>query len=382
MNKIINKELAFNGKRVRVQLDPRTGIWVAIHDVATALRRPSYMLTNPVFTMCPTACKIIFEANRNSMWGAHPADLVPYFKSVSSDNARAYKLYNELVEWLNKLSPETLCVAACTENNDTDDSCTLVKNDIQEAQDVLRVFSHPDFGDVRTVAVNGEPMFCLADICKALGLTNPSTVKIRLEQEDTQLIDLRTLNFTEGRNFINPMVTFINESAFYDVILHSNAASAKPFRKWVTSEVLPSIRKTGAYVAATPDDDPETIIARGLIAAKEALERMEQRALQAEGSYRIAKPKAEYYDAVIGERDVFTTSQLAGELNISYPTLRKLLFENEVITSRCGIISLTPRYEEWAITTCNSPRNSCKRIKWTKSGRKGIFALLAPQIPA
>lgn len=117
--------------------------------------------------------------------------------------------------------------------------CANVPNDIE-------IFKNERFGEVRVAGTSEEPLFCLADICKAVDLTNPSSVKSRLEPEDTQLIDLHALN---GSLTIvgNSMATFVTETGFYEVLLFSNSEKVKPFRRWITKEVLPSIRKTGQY---------------------------------------------------------------------------------------------------------------------------------------
>ena len=111
----------------------------------------------------------------------------------------------------------------------------------------IQIFKNERFGEVR-VAENekGEPIFCLADMCKVLDLTNPSAVKNRLDVEDVQMIDLHALNYEMAGN---SMATFINETGFYEVLLFSSSPKVKPFRRWVTAEVLPTMRKTGGYVA-------------------------------------------------------------------------------------------------------------------------------------
>ena len=113
----------------------------------------------------------------------------------------------------------------------------------------LKIFSNPAFGQVRTAGIPENPMFCLADVCNAVELTNPSSVKSRLDREDVQLIDLHALNY---QMVGNSMATFVNEAGFYDVLLFSTSPKVKPFRRWVTHEVLPSIRKTGQYSVAQP----------------------------------------------------------------------------------------------------------------------------------
>lgn len=103
--------------------------------------------------------------------------------------------------------------------------------------DNLQIFKNSEFGEVRTVTVNDEPMFCLTDICKALEMSNPTMVAQRLDDDERTKLDLGRQGETN----------FITESGLYAVILRSDKPNAKKFRKWVTSEVLPSIRKTGSY---------------------------------------------------------------------------------------------------------------------------------------
>lgn len=102
----------------------------------------------------------------------------------------------------------------------------------------LQIFNNEEFGEVRTAVVNDEPMFCLIDICKALEIKNATDVAKRLDEDE-----LTRLNLGSRAGETN----FITESGLYAVILRSDKPNAKKFRKWVTSEVLPSIRKTGSY---------------------------------------------------------------------------------------------------------------------------------------
>lgn len=102
----------------------------------------------------------------------------------------------------------------------------------------LVIFSNPQFGDIRTAGTSEQPLFCLADVCKALGLENSRQVKQRL---DDGVISNDIILDSLGRK---QQAVFINEDGLYDVILDSRKPEAKAFRKWITSEVLPSIRKT------------------------------------------------------------------------------------------------------------------------------------------
>lgn len=100
---------------------------------------------------------------------------------------------------------------------------------------------HYKSSEVRTVELNGEPWFALKDVCAVLGISNHKMTAQRLDEDEVSLTDLTD---SMGRQ---QETTVINESGLYNVILRSDKPEAKPFRKWVTSEVLPSIRKTGSY---------------------------------------------------------------------------------------------------------------------------------------
>lgn len=102
----------------------------------------------------------------------------------------------------------------------------------------LQIFNSEEFGEVRTALINDEPMFCLIDICKALEIKNATDVAKRLDEDE-----LTRLNLGSRAGETN----FITESGLYAVILRSDKPNAKKFRKWVTAEVLPQIRKTGSY---------------------------------------------------------------------------------------------------------------------------------------
>ncbi len=102
----------------------------------------------------------------------------------------------------------------------------------------LEIFKNREFGEIRTVTMDGAPMFCLIDICKALGMSNPTMVAQRLDEDELTKLDLGSRAGDTN---------FITESGLYAVILRSDKPNAKKFRKWVTSEVLPQIRKTGSY---------------------------------------------------------------------------------------------------------------------------------------
>lgn len=198
----------------------------------------------------------------------------------------------------------------------------------------IQIFNNPQFGHVRTAGTADNPLFCLADVCKAVDLTNPSSVKVRLDQDDVQLIDLHALN---GNQEIigNSLATFITESGFYEVILFSNSSKVKPFRKWITKEVLPSIRKTGGYNTQVPQTFSQAL----MLAAKQQEQIEEQKAALAQQGEEIVKlsnevmamkPKATYYDLILNNPSTVTITQIAQDYGMSAKKFNQILCDFRV----------------------------------------------------
>lgn len=168
----------------------------------------------------------------------------------------------------------------------------------------LTIFNYND-NEVRTIQKDGEPWFVLKDVCKVLGISNHKMTAQRLDEDEVSQTDLTD---SLGRK---QETTVINEGGLYNVILRSDKPEAKPFKRWVTHEVLPSIRKHGAYM--TPDklgellQDPDAMICL-LKTLKD--EREQNKTLQAENSAlvvdkTIMQPKAEYFDEMV-DRNLLT----------------------------------------------------------------------------
>ena len=132
----------------------------------------------------------------------------------------------------------------------------------------LQIFSNEEFGSVRTITNDNEPMFCLGDLCRALDLTAKG-VRQRLSDE---VISTYPIKDALGRM---QNALFVNEDGLYDVILESRKDSAKKFRKWVTSEVLPSIRKTGGYNRTMTTAEQIRLLAQGSTELSERIDRLE-----------------------------------------------------------------------------------------------------------
>lgn len=135
---------------------------------------------------------------------------------------------------------------------------------------VFKNLVHPEFGELRTVEIDGEPWFVGKDVAEALGYSNArKAVLVHVDAEDKGVTKWDTLGGTQ-------QMTIINESGLYSLILSSKLPSAKEFKHWVTAEVLPSIRKNGAYIRNQENMTPAEIVARGLIAAQKIIEEREK----------------------------------------------------------------------------------------------------------
>lgn len=173
----------------------------------------------------------------------------------------------------------------------------------------IKIFENAEFGKVRVNIVNNEPMFCLGDVCKVLGLTQPSKVKERLNEKGVNTIPTLTPGGTQE-------LLYINESNLYKAIFQSRKECAERFSDWVTSEVLPSIRKNGGYIMEKQDETTEELMARALMIAQETLKRKEQRLLEAEAKIKENAPKVEFYNAVTGSEDTIDMRTVATVLNM------------------------------------------------------------------
>lgn len=170
---------------------------------------------------------------------------------------------------------------------------------------VPQVFDNEEFGQIRTFTGNdGEPWFVGKDVANALGYTNPQkAIRDHVDEGDRTVNESFTVNGTA--------VTLVNESGIYALILTSKLPKAKEFKHWITSDVLPSIRRDGGYMAARRDETPEETMARAVLLAQRTIER--QRATIAGQGERIAElePKALFADAVAASDGTCLVGELA-----------------------------------------------------------------------
>ena len=249
---------------------------------------------------------------------------------------------------------------------------------------MITLFQNPQFGEVRVSEVNNEPIFCLSDVCKILDLQGSAVLR-RLSDDvisNHPIID--NLGRTQTANFVN-------EDGLYDVILDSRKPEAKAFRKWITGEVLPAIRKTGGYMISKEEDTEADIMARALLIAQSTMERQKQRLelLQNENELqkkelKASSHKVEYFDNVLQSTSVYIADQIAKELGITAITLNRKLVKMGILIRRNGQLLPTADYCDKGYTktrtfyyerTDGTKGSNCITV-WTEKGRDFLLTIL------
>ena len=184
----------------------------------------------------------------------------------------------------------------------------------------IELLQSEEFGNIRVVRdEQGDLLFCGRDVAKALGYKKPeNAIATHVDDEDKT----STLIQGSGSNYKSKTI-FINESGLYSLILRAEVDTAKSFAKWVTSEVLPSIRRTGGYMLKRPDESNEQIMARALLVAQDTIRR-------ANKQIDFLTPMAEYAEEVLLSETCLTTRQIAKELGMTAQALNRLLAAHRI----------------------------------------------------
>ena len=240
----------------------------------------------------------------------------------------------------------------------------------------IQIFENQEFGAIRTLSnEQGEVLFCAKDVAVALGYKNPTkAARIHVDEEDRCMSEMDTLQ--RGAQ----STIFINESGLYALILSSKLDSAKRFKHWVTSEVLPSIRKQGGYMVARADESDEVILARALQIMETAVQRRDEEIAR-------LKPRAEYADHVLDAITCITTTQLAKELGMTAQQLNRLLCEMHIQYWQSGQYMLYADYARMGLAKSRTSTHTTSSgvvltevyLVWTERGREFIHQLLDPK---
>lgn len=164
----------------------------------------------------------------------------------------------------------------------------------------LQVFNSDEFGTIRIKTIDGEPWFVAKDVADKLGYAQTSNMMKRIDEEDSKSSILDGMNMKSS---------LINESGLYSAIIGSKLDSAKRFKHWVTSDVLPSIRKNGGYIANQENLTPEQIVANALIVAQNII-------AQKEKQIEDMRPKADFFDSVADSKTAISMNEVSKVLGI------------------------------------------------------------------
>ena len=247
----------------------------------------------------------------------------------------------------------------------------------------LQVFSNAEFGSVRSIMVNNEPYFVGKDVAEILGYKKPeNALSVHVDEEDKTT----TLIQGTGSNY-KTTVTIINESGLYSLILSSKLPNAKKFKRWVTSEVLPAIRKHGVFAVDTMLNDPDAMIA-ALQAYKE--ERQRRLLLESENAVQKQqllemKPKVSYYDVVINSPNLISITEIAKDYGWSAKHMNGYLHSKGIQYKQGDRIwILYQKYAEQGLTSTKTHAyltgdgNTHTKVHtyWTQKGRLFVYDLL------
>lgn len=244
----------------------------------------------------------------------------------------------------------------------------------------LQIFNNTEFGSIRTLVINDEPYFVGKDVAEILGYTNlQKAIRDHIDEEDKTLNESFTVNGTNG--------ILINESGLYSLILSSKMSSAKKFKRWVTSEVLPTIRKHGVYAVDELLNDPDMLIAA---LTKLKVEREKTNALMATVAVQNQqivemKPKASYYDVVLNCKDLVAISVIAKDYGWSANRMNQYLHDKGVQYKQGNKIWLLyQKYAEMGYTSTKThsypgsdgTMHTKVHTYWTQTGRLFIYGFL------
>lgn len=244
----------------------------------------------------------------------------------------------------------------------------------------LQIFNSEEFGDIRTVTIDNEPWFVGKDVADALGYAEPrSAVSKKVDDADRGVAEMETPSGKQN-------MTIINESGLYALIFGSKLESAKRFKRWVTSEVLPAIRKTGSYQMAQPHG--EELLAMAVIEAKKTIDSLKDRCTflgdQVIENQRIItelQPKANYVDTILQSKSLVLTTQIAKDYGISARKLNQILKDLKIQYKVGGQWVLYSKYQNNGyvhsrtidITRADGRADVVMQTEWTQKGRLFLY---------
>lgn len=242
----------------------------------------------------------------------------------------------------------------------------------------LRIFEKEEFGRVRTVTISDEPWFVGKDVTTILGYQDAfGAIKKHVDDEDKQ--NCQNDSFESNRG-----LTVINESGLYSLVLSSKLPGAKNFKRWVTSEILPSIRKTGGYIAGQENMSDDELMAKALMVAQRTIADRNKLIDAQRQMIGELTPKAQYVDRILDNKGLVTISQIAKDYGMSGNKLNRILSDLKVQYKQSGQWLLYSAHQSkgWThsktidIVRSDGRPDIVMETKWTQKGRLALYELL------
>ena len=244
----------------------------------------------------------------------------------------------------------------------------------------LKIFENSEFGAVRALEVDGAPWFVGKDVAEVLGYTDPNKALAMHVDDDDKLNDKTASSLGQRGGWL------INESGLYSLVLSSKLPGAKAFKRWVTSEVLPSIRKHGLYAIDEIIANPDMAIA-----ALQALKEEREKRLAAELDKAVLtqqvaelRPKASYYDLILQCASLLSVTEISKDYGMSAKAFNKKLHELHIQYQQSGVWFLYAEYQDGGYTQTKT-QNYCRsdgsqgartHMYWTQKGRLFLYERL------
>ncbi len=245
----------------------------------------------------------------------------------------------------------------------------------------LQIFKNEEFGEIRAIDINREPYFVAKDVCKILGLKNPTMAINRLDEDERTKLNLGRQGETN----------LVNEYGLYNLILASRKKESRQFKRWVTHEVIPSIRKTGGYIVGEENMSEDELILKAMNVLNIKVENLKQKNKQLELDNERQnqligelKPKADYTDKILSSKGTVTINAIANDYGLTAIAMNKKLHELGIQYKQGDQWLLYRKYRACGYThskTIHFYRRDGRpdtkmNMEWTQKGRLFLYELL------
>lgn len=241
----------------------------------------------------------------------------------------------------------------------------------------LQTFTNDNFGEVRTIVKDNEPWFVAADVCRSLEIGNPSDAMRRLDEDEKALVSI------EGMSRGNDLTNIINEPGLYALVLGSRKPEARAFKRWITHDVVPAIRRHGMYATNELLDNPDLLIeaATRIKVQREKIAALETTVAVQSQQLAEAAPKVSYYDLILNCKDLISISKIAKDYGMSAVKMNETLRELGIQFRQGNVWLLYQKYAAQGYTSTKTheyigsdgTNHARTATYWTQKGRVWLY---------